>query len=89
VLDFSKARHLKGTESQSLEFKMHTDNGSASWTYSTAKERTYDQVVALANDGLSQSEIARELEVNRSTVSRYFKKAESEGLINKQARGSR
>jgi energy-coupling factor transporter ATP-binding protein EcfA2 len=88
-MEFSKARHLQGRDSQSLEFSMNTDSDSARWTYATLKESTYHRVIELINDGLKQTEIASELNVDRSTVSRHCKKAETEGLIAKQARGAK
>jgi len=44
---------------------------------------TYLRVVDLANEGLSQADIARELGVNRSTVNRHYRKALKEGKITK------
>jgi transposase len=37
--------------------------------------------VALANDGLSQAEIAVELNIHRSTVMRIWRKADEAGLL--------
>jgi KaiC/GvpD/RAD55 family RecA-like ATPase len=85
-VEFSKARHLQGSDSQSLEFSMTVENGSAKWSYRTSKDSTFNQVVTLTNDGLSQTEIAKELGLNRSTVNRHCKKAEADGLVAKQPR---
>jgi energy-coupling factor transporter ATP-binding protein EcfA2 len=85
-VEFSKARHLQGSDSQSLEFSMIVENGSAKWSYATCTESTFTQVVTLTNEGISQTEIAKELNINRSTVNRHCKKAEIDGLIAKQSR---
>ena len=40
-------------------------------------------MVTLANEGLSQKEIAEELAINKSNVSRHFRRATDAGLIQK------
>ena len=49
------------------------------WTMQDIEESTMDRVVELAKDGLRANEIAQELEVNKSTVSRALAKAKSLG----------
>jgi putative DNA primase/helicase len=60
---------LEGTEAQ------------AEWKCKTVEASTYDRVVELARDGLSQAEITTELELNKSTVSRHLSKARSNGVV--------
>lgn len=75
-LTFTKARHLRGQEAEGLEISLHTDDdGAARWRCQTSEGSTYAKVCQLAKDGLSQANIARELALNRSTVSRHHQKA--------------
>jgi len=77
---FEKARHLVGDETASFEATLTADaSGKQSWVFKDVMETTYERVVELANEGLSQSEIANELEINKSTVSRHMRKAREEG----------
>ncbi|MEH6468209.1 MAG: AAA family ATPase [Porticoccus sp.] len=79
---FTKSRGFYGEDAAPLEVSLTTDvDGSQLWVYSSLQESTFMRVVELANDGLSQIEIATELEVNRSTVCRHFNRAKNEGLI--------
>ncbi|MGO8755546.1 MAG: AAA family ATPase [Gallionellaceae bacterium] len=81
-LVFTKARNLRGTEAEGLELTLKTDvENSASWQWQTLEGSTYQRVVELAKEGLKQAEIARELDINRSTVSRHYHKAEATGDI--------
>ncbi len=77
---FEKARGLYGHEVEPFEACLSTDElGRQSWQTRTVEDSTYQRVIELLNEGLSQAEIARELEVNRSTVSRHVKRAKAEG----------
>jgi len=81
-IHFEKARHLHGEDVAPIEAKLFTDeHDRQAWTIKPLEESTFDRVVALAKDGLSQKEISIELDVNKSTVNRHWKKAESQGLI--------
>lgn len=81
-LSFTKARNLRGTEAEGLELTLRTDvEGAASWQWQTLEGSTYQRVVELAKEGLKQAEIARELDINRSTVSRHCRKALALGDI--------
>lgn len=81
-IHFEKARHLSGDDVTPIEAQLTTDaKGISTWTWRKVADTTFDRVISLANEGLSQAEIANELEVNRSTVSRAWRKAEGEGKI--------
>lgn len=88
VVNFTKARHLSGNESQSFEVMLMTIDGKQTWITKPASESTFDQVIELANLGLSQTDIAKELDVNKSTVCRAFKTAKDKGLITEKPRGT-
>ena len=56
-------------------------SGLQEWIYKDVALTSFDRVVTLANEGLSQHEIASELQINKSNVSRHWKKAVEQGLI--------
>jgi MarR family len=60
--------------------------GKQVWTHKLVTETTLDKVVEMANLGLSQTDIAKELEVNKSTVSRALKSAKDKGGITEKPR---
>lgn len=84
IAEFTKARHLSGTDAESIELQLTTDGDRATWTWRTVKASTYDRVIALAREGLRQNEIATELEVNKSTVSRHLRHARESGDLEGQ-----
>lgn len=88
IVNFTKARHLSGNESQSFEAMLMTIDGKQTWATKPASESTFGQVVELANLGLSQADIAKELEVNKSTVCRAYNSAKEKGLITEKPRGT-
>ncbi len=79
VAEFTKARNLLGDEAESIELALVGDEDRAEWTYRTVEVSTYERVVALAKEGLTQGEIANELEINKSTASRHLRKARELG----------
>lgn len=81
VCEFTKARNLSGEDADSLEFELGGDDDRAVWKFSTVEASTFERVVALASEGLSQSEIATELDLNKSNVSRHMRKARELGLV--------
>ncbi|EIC30579.1 MULTISPECIES: AAA family ATPase [Methylomicrobium] len=82
IVNFTKARHLAGSDAQPFEAWLQADeSGRQAWTTKTATESTFEQVVELANLGLSQGDIAVELGINKSSVCRHIQKAKGDGLI--------
>jgi putative DNA primase/helicase len=79
VAEFTKARNLAGADAESIELKLGGDDDRAQWTWRTVESSTYDRVVALAKEGLKQSEIAAELGIHRSNVSRAMRNARDAG----------
>ncbi|MBA2660084.1 MAG: AAA family ATPase [Nitrosospira sp.] len=85
-IHYEKARHLSGSDVDPIEAQLTVDSrGMSTWAWRTVSDSTFDRVVNLANEGLSQTEIASELEINRSNVSRAWRKAEESGLLEKRA----
>ncbi len=79
IVEFQKARHLQGDEVKPFEAQLN--NGE--WTTVDVEQSNFDKVVELAKEGLKQADIAEELELNKSTVSRHMKKAKRDGLLSK------
>ena len=79
---FEKARHLAGEETVPFVAKLDA-TGAATWTITDIENSVFDKVVELANLGLKQADIASELGVNKSTVSRNLQKAKDAGMLTK------
>ncbi|MDQ3196656.1 MAG: AAA family ATPase [Pseudomonadota bacterium] len=83
-IHYEKARNLHGDQLAPVEARLTTDaHNHQVWVTRAVTETTLDRVVTLANEGLTQSQIVDELEMNRSTVSRALRKAKAKGLITK------
>ena len=81
-INFTKARGFYGDDAEPLEARLETTpNGLQAWSVNSLTESTYKRVVGLYGEGLSQSEIARDLDLNRSTINRHIKKAEANGEV--------
>jgi len=81
VLEFTKARNLSGDAAQSLELTLAGDENQVEWLCKTVEQSTYARVVALSKEGIGQTDIAEELQINKSTVSRHLKAARAQGQI--------
>ncbi|KXS37467.1 MAG: Sigma-70 region 4 type 2 [Halomonadaceae bacterium T82-2] len=83
-LHFEKNRGFYGDDARSREIELtNSPDGRISWAYQSLQDSTYQRVVTLLNEGLLAAEIARELEINKSTAHRHQKRAEREGLYSK------
>jgi putative DNA primase/helicase len=81
-IHFEKARGIYGDDVKSIEATLSTDSqGRMTWLTRTVEAGTYDRVVQLLNEGMKQTEIAVELGLHKSNVSRHAKKAMQEGLV--------
>ncbi len=81
-IHFRKARNLAGKDVKPIEAELiQGQDGQMTWTWRDLEESTYTKVVGLANDGLRAVDIATELEISKSTVSRHLKRARQAGLI--------
>jgi AAA domain/Helix-turn-helix domain len=69
-IHFEKARHLVGDDAAPLCAHL-TDAG---WSVQALEDERDQRILSLHGEGLSQTEIAVELEVNRSTISRALKR---------------
>lgn len=86
ISEFTKARNLAGEDAESIELQLGGTDEQAIWTWSTVEASTYDRVVALAKEGLKPGEIAAELEINKSSVSRHLRRARELGDVQQEAR---
>lgn len=81
-IHFEKARGFFGDDSKPIEAKLDIDeHGAPMWTQRPLENALYERVIELHKAGLKQSDIAQEVERNKSNVSRMLKKAKNEGLI--------
>jgi putative DNA primase/helicase len=81
IAEFTKARNLSGADAESIELRLGGTDEAAVWSWRTVEASTYDRVVALAKDGLRPGDIAAELGINKSTVSRHMRKGRELGDI--------
>jgi len=79
IVEFQKARHLSGDSVRPFEARLN----EGIWTTIDVEQSNFEKVVELAQEGLKQADIAVELELNKSTVSRHLKKAKQQGLLKK------
>ncbi|MFZ4702715.1 MAG: hypothetical protein ACOYMG_21945, partial [Candidatus Methylumidiphilus sp.] len=84
---FEKARHLTGDDAQAFEaWLTQGEKGNQAWAIKTLSESTLERVVELASLGMSQTEIANELNINKSSVCRAYRKAVADDLIQKESK---
>jgi hypothetical protein len=85
---FEKARGIYGKDTEPFEARLLTDaSGAQSWAIKTVESTTYGRVIELHGLGLKPGEIAQELDIHKSNVSRSLTRAQAEGRINKRANG--
>lgn len=83
---FEKARHMHGDVTAPIEATLTTDaKGLACWAWRFVEDTTFDRVVELANHGLTQRDIVDELGLSPSTISRAWRKADDEGMLEKKS----
>lgn len=78
IASFEKARHLCGDDARDIEATLlKQDDGTQQWEWKDADLGMEQRIIALHAEtpDLTQAEIANELGVHRSTVSRALKKA--------------
>ena len=77
---FEKARHLHGQNVEPFVAKLTQDEGKNQvWEMLPLAESKKIKVIELHREGMSNKEIADELEIDRSTVYRILNRAEDEG----------
>lgn len=83
---FEKARGIHGEDAEPFEAMLGQDaSGRQVWTTRSIEHSTAEKVATLLRDGLNQQEIAEELGLHKSNVSRAVKRAKASGLNVKPA----
>lgn len=81
-IHFEKARNFSGESAQPIQARLIESESGFKWEFQALEDSTYQKVVALYVEGItSLNDIAAELDVNKSTVSRSLKKARELGAI--------
>lgn len=80
---FEKGRELFGENSKPFIAKLVSEEAVHLWEITDMEDSHYDQVVIKSNLGLSPGDIAAELGLSKSTISRHQKRAKEEGRIKK------
>jgi len=82
---FEKNRGLYGDEVKSFEAALRIDaDQKMSWNTRSIEHATFNKVVTLFNDGVKQNDIAEELGIDKSNVSRHIKRARESGLLDRE-----
>jgi len=77
---FTKHRGFFGDDAQPLEASLTTnEDGKQKWDVKRVADSTLDRIIELMQTGISQTAIAHELGINKSTVSRHVKAAKANG----------
>lgn len=72
---FEKNRSFMGEDAEALDVTLKQQQGRMIWDFRKVEASNYRKVVELAKEGVKQADIARELDLNPSTVSRHLRKA--------------
>lgn len=80
LVSYTKSRHLQAKDTQDMEATLRNEEGTLVWSHTNGNPQ-YLRCVELLNDNIPYTEIAKELSVSKSTVSRWKSKAASEGLL--------
>lgn len=80
---FEKGRELFGEQTKAFVAKLFSDEDIHKWEITDIEESHYEQVVMKTNLGLSPGEIAAEIGLTKSTISRHQKRGREEGRIKK------
>ena len=83
---FEKNRALLGDEVKPFEARLESNTNkdgleTLKWTWKSLEDSNFVKVCGLSNAGLKNWEIVKELEIDKSTVSRYVQRGKEEGTI--------
>lgn len=82
VIKFEKSRGFFGDDAKSFEARLCDDGqNGAHWKTQSIEEGTYEKVISMLNDGMSQKEISTELDIHKSNISRHAARAHEEGRL--------
>jgi putative DNA primase/helicase len=81
-IHFEKSRGFSGNDAEPLEAALTTDpKGRMSWAAKPLEDAIYERVIKLHEEGISQKDIAEEVQRDKSRISRMLKRARAEGRI--------
>ncbi len=79
---FEKARGFLGADAQPFEAQLIAKpNEPIQWVTRPLQDSSYEQIVQLTNKGYAQKEIATQMNIHKSNVSRNIKRAQQEGVL--------
>lgn len=81
IVDFKKARGFSGDEAESFIAQLEEKNNKFQWHIEDLEDSLFQKVISFNKAGMSQKDIAEELSVNKSTVSKYISRAKYENLM--------
>lgn len=81
---FEKNRGFSGPDAQAFFAKLTIENDTQSWVRESLVDSSFNRCIGLAKNGATGSEIAKELGINKSNVSRHLKKARESGLLSQE-----
>ena len=79
---FEKARGIKGEAVTPFVAELSTHQGQYTWLLQSLEQSTFEKVVQLSKDGLNPTEMAKELDIHKSSVSRHLKNAKKGEIEN-------
>jgi KaiC/GvpD/RAD55 family RecA-like ATPase len=78
---FEKSRGFSGEDAEPFVVQLEEKSGQLEWLSDSLEETLYQKVVAMLKLDMAQKDIAEELMINKSTVSRHSKRAKQEGVL--------
>lgn len=81
VIEFEKARGFSGEDAEPFIVQLEETDCTYEWSLTSLEESLFKKILNLAQLGTSQKDIAEELGIHKSTVSKNFSRAKNEGLL--------
>jgi putative DNA primase/helicase len=78
---FEKARGFSGEEAESFVVQLQEERDQYIWLCDKVAESPYERAVGLLKSGMEQKDVAIDMSVNKSTVSRWAGKAKTDGRL--------
>ena len=80
LVTYTKARHLEAKDTKEIEATLRNEGDTLVWTYE-AGDPTYVRCVELLKEKIPYGEIAEELDISKSSITRIKQRAQGEGLL--------
>ncbi len=80
-LHYAKSRGAYGADVSPIEATLHQDPTGWTWTVRSIEDATFEKVVSLISDGLSQKEIGQEVGKSKGYISKLASRARREGRV--------